>query len=646
MGERLSIKTERDEQILFNSRAIVAAVIVLCALLAIVLRLYFLQVKDHQHYTALSEKNYQKHIPIPPTRGQIYDRNGVLLADNKAQYVLEVVRDNIEDQNGDGRKSMADLDILLERLNRIVPLSEKEIRIFKQKVGNLSRYQSTPLKENMSDDEVSMFAVNQPRFSGVYLVRRMQRYYPLLEIASHVVGYVGRIDERDLTRVDADEYAGSTHIGKIGIEAAHEERLHGVTGYTLVRVDAHGQHQDILDKKNPIAGENLTLGLDIRLQLKAESLLKGERGAIVAIEPQTGEILALASVPTFDPNLFVDGISHKNYSKLRDDPDRPLYNRALQGAYPPGSTIKPMVAMAGLHEKVVWAGKTIYDPGFFQIPGHRHRYRDWKRSGHGMVDLNHAIAESCDTYFYDLAYRMGIDRFSAYMKRFGFGEPTGVDLPSESGGLMPTPAWKQRRHSQNWYPGDTVNIGIGQGYWLATPLQLAHATSIIAMRGKRIRPRLLRGYSASKDAPLITLKPEVLADVSMEDKAHWNSVVNGMINVMHSTYGTARRVGKKAPYKIAGKTGTAQVFGLAQNARYDASKLDKRLHDHALFVGFAPAEAPRIAVAVIVENGGGGSSTAAPLARKIMDAYLLEKYNDEESEAEAGATRRSGGIDR
>jgi len=634
MGERLSIKTERDEQQLFNSRATVAAVIVLCALLAIVLRLYLLQVEGYAHYTTLSEKNYQKHIPEPPTRGQIYDRNGVLLADNEPQYVLEIVRDRVEDQNNDKNRTLADLDILLERLDKIVPLSEKEVRIFKQQVRRRSRYRPTLLKEALTEEEVAMFAVNKARFAGVNLQRRMQRYYPLREIAGHTVGYVGRIDERDLNNLDRQEYAGTSHIGKSGIEAAYEERLHGTTGYTKVRVDAHGQHQDVIAHEPPVAGQNLILSLDIRLQLKAESLLKGERGAIVAIEPRTGEVLALASVPAFDPNLFVDGISHKNYKALLSDPDRPLYNRALQGAYPPASTIKPMVAMAGLHEKVIWPDKTIYDPGFYRIPGHRHRYRDWKRSGHGMVDLDHAIAESCDTYFYDLAYRMGIDKFSAYMQGFGFGKPTGIDLPSESGGLMPTPEWKQRRHGQTWYPGDTVNIGIGQGYWLATPLQLAHATATVAMRGKRIRPRVLRGYREAKGKPLAVLEPEILDSVSVADSSHWSAVIDGMVNVMHSSYGTARRSGKDAAYEMAGKTGTAQVFGLAQNARYDASKLEKRLHDHALFVGFAPVENPRIAVSVIVENGGGGSSTAAPLARKIMDAYLLEKYNQEQQQAE------------
>ncbi|HPQ94404.1 MAG: penicillin-binding protein 2 [Thiothrix sp.] len=630
MGERLSIKTERDEQQLFNARVIVAALVILSALLGILARAYFLQVRDHDKYTELSKQNYQKRIPVPPTRGQIYDRNGVMIADNRAQYVLEVVLDAVPDQNNDGRKRFSDLTLMLERLNKVVPLTEKDLRVFNQQVRRGSRYQPTVLKENMAEDEVAMFAVNRSRFPGVNLVRRMQRFYPLKSIASHVIGYVGRIDERDLTRLDSENYAGTTHVGKIGIEAAHEDRLHGQTGYQLMEVDAHGRHIAVLEEKDPVGGQDLILSLDMRLQIKAENLLKDERGAIVAIDPRNGEVLAMASVPTFDPNLFVDGISHKNYTALRDDPDRPLYNRALQGAYPPGSTIKPMAALAGLYDKVIWPSKRVYDPGFFQLPGHKRRYRCWKKVGHGSLNAQEAIAKSCDTYFYDLAYRMGVENFSGYMNRFGFGLQTGIDLTSESAGLMPTPEWKQKRHKQFWYPGDTVNIGIGQGYWLATPLQLAHAVSTVATRGKRLRPHVLRSVRSSKDQPEQVIAPEILNQVPVRDPGHWDLAIQGMVDVMHASFGTARAAGKDAPYLIAGKTGTAQVFGIAQNARYDASKLAKRLHDHSLFVGFAPANDPRIAIGIIVENGGGGSKVAAPTGRKIMDAYLLNQYGDEE----------------
>ncbi|WP_020395456.1 penicillin-binding protein 2 [Thiolinea disciformis] len=629
MGERLSIKTDRDEQQLFNRRAIVAAVIVLFALGGIGFRLYFLQVEKYDFYTELSKQNYQKRIPIAPKRGQIYDRNGVLLADNHAQYVLTVVRDSVPDQNNDGKKNWADMEIMLNRLSKLVALSEKDLRIFNQQIRRRSRYQATPLKENMTEQEVAMFAVNKSRFPGVDLDRQMQRYYPWGQVASHVIGYVGRIDEQDMKNLNKDEYEGTTYIGKLGVEGAHEKRLHGKAGYTLEEVDAHGRQQDTLSRQEAVGGEDLILGLDIKLQIRAENLLRGERGAIVAIDPNNGEVLALASVPTFDPNLFVDGISHKDYIELRDHPDRPLYNRALQGTYPPGSTVKPMIAMAGLFEKVVWPGKSVYDPGFFQIPGHKHRYRCWKKVGHGSVNMDVAIAQSCDTYFYDLAYRMGIDKFNTYMKTFGFGSRTGIDLTSESAGLMPSADWKQTRHKQVWYPGDTVNIGIGQGYWLATPLQLAHAVATVAMKGKRIKPHVLRGYRLAKDKPEQLLVPEIVEQVKSNSPKDWELVKQGMVNVVHASYGTAKRINQGLQYHMAGKTGTAQVFGIAQNARYDATRLDKRLHDHALFVGFAPAEAPKIAVAVIVENGGGGSATAAPLARKIMDAYLLGKYEDD-----------------
>lgn len=643
MGERLSIKTERDEVQLFTARAIVAAIIVLLVLLGVSFRLYVLQFQQHEYFTTLSKKNYQKHIPIPPPRGQIYDRNGVLLADSHVQYVLEIVRDAVPDQNGDGRRQYKDLDLMLDRLSALVPLSEKEIRVFNQQIRRRSRYQPVLLKEDLTEEQVARFAVNKPRFPGVNLEMRMERYYPLNSIASHLIGYVGRIDERDLKRIDKDEYAGSSHIGKIGVEASHESRLHGKAGYNVVEVDAHGRHQSILEEQAPVGGEDLILGLDINLQIKAERLLKGERGAIVALDPRNGDVLAMASVPTFDPNLFVNGISHKNYSSYRDDPDRPLYNRALQGAYPPGSTIKPMVAVAGLSEGVVWPKKKTYDPGFFQIPGHRHRYRCWKKTGHGSVDANYAIAQSCDTYFYDLAYRMGVDKYSAFMNQFGFGKRTGIDLPSESSGLMPTPEWKQRRHKQVWYPGDTVNIGIGQGYWLATPLQLAHATAVTAMKGKRVKPRVLRAVRAAKNQPEVLLEPEVLDSVKVSDARYWDLAIQGMVNVMHSNYGTARRSGAHASYQMAGKTGTAQVFGIAHNARYDASRLAKRLHDHSLFVGFAPVEDPKIAVGIIVENGGGGSKVAAPIGRKIMDAYLLGQYDDPDEGDTDEKKKKTGG---
>lgn len=620
------IKLERDEQHMFNVRVVVAGVIILFALLAILGRVYHLQVIEHGKYAELSRQHYQKRIPIPPNRGQIYDRNGVLLADSHTQFVMFVVRDSIGDENGDGKSTLDDVDGLIGRLGKLVQLEEKDVRAFKTQVRRF-KYQPIPIKGNLTEDEMAAFAVNRPRFPGVNVEVRMERFYPLKNIASHVIGYVGRIDTRDLERVNKEEYIGTSHIGKSGVEASHEDRLHGKAGYQEIEVDAHGKKQKDVSEEAPVGGQDLFLGLDINLQIKAEKLLEGERGAIVAMDPSNGEVLALASVPTFDPNLFINGITHQDYSALRDDPGRPLFNRALQGTYPPGSTIKPMVGIAGLVEKVVTPGSRVHDPGFFRLSGQKHAFRCWNKRGHGSVDLRYAIQQSCDTYFYDLAYRMGIDRFSTSMHRFGFGEKTGVDLPGEATGLMPTREWKQQRHKRDWFPGDTVNIGIGQGYWLATPMQLAHATTIMANRGVRLKPHILRGVRITRNQQESVLKPEPFPTVEAEDR-FWNLAIQGMENVMRPG-GTARAAGAGAAYRIAGKTGTAQVFGLA-GGKYNAGRIAKRLRDHALFVGFAPADNPKIAVAVIVENAmGGGGHTAAPIGRKIMDAYLLKQYGDD-----------------
>lgn len=636
------IKLERDEQHMFNIRALIAGVLILFALLGILGRLYQLQVIQFDKYAELSRQHYQKRIPIPPNRGQIYDRNGVLLADSHTQYVLEVVRDNIGDENGDGKSTLADIDGLLERLGKLIPLEEKEVRAFKTQVRRF-KYQPIPIRENLTEEEIAAFAVNRPRFPGVNMEVRMERFYPLGRLASHVIGYVGRIDAHDLERVDKNEYIGTTHIGKSGVEASHEDRLHGRAGYHLIEVDAHGKQQSVVSEKAPVGGQDLFLGLDINLQRTAEKLLEGERGAIIAMDPSNGEVLALVSVPTFDPNLFINGISHKDYSDLRDNPDRPLFNRALQGTYPPGSTIKPMVGVAGLAEKVITPGSRVHDPGFFRLSGQKHVFRCWNKRGHGSVDLKYAIQQSCDTYFYDLAYRMGIDRFSNFMRKFGFGEKTGIDLPSEATGLMPSKKWKEDRYKRDWFPGDTVNIGIGQGYWLATPVQLAHAVTIMANHGVRLKPHILRGVRITRNQQESVLKPEPFPPVEVDER-FWRLAIQGMENVMRPG-GTARAAGAGAAYRIAGKTGTAQVFGLA-GGKYNAGRIAKRLRDHALFIGFAPVDNPKIAVSVIVENSSGsGGHTAAPIGRKIMDAYLLKQYGDDKLSPSETETDASGAED-
>lgn len=635
MEKRVTVKSEREEYRLFRSRAVVAAIVVFTALALVVIRLVYLQVSNYQHYTELSKQNYQKRIPIPPPRGLIYDRNGVVLADNHVEYVLEAKRDDVEDMDG-----------TLKRLMQLLPITSQEVNKFKQKQRVNTRFQAVVLRKDLTEEEIAIFSVNRSRFPGFRISVRTERNYPLGSVASHVIGYVGRIDKKDLKKLNKEEYSGTTHTGKSGIEKFYESRLHGKAGYELTEIDAHGEPQLILDEKSPIAGEDLFLTLDLELQLKAEELLEEYNGAMVAIDPRNGEVLAMASVPTYDPNLFVNGISYANYNALRDDPNRPLYNRALQGAYPPGSTIKPFAAFAGLNAGVVTPSSNIYAKGFYQIPGNRHKFRCWKKAGHGHISLNRAIYQSCDVYFYDLAFRMGIKKYSAAMKRFGFGKKTGIDLPHEHAALMPTSEWKRKRYNQFWYPGDTVNVGIGQGYFTATPLQLAHATATLSTKGHGFRPHLLRSTRISRNLPEKLLSVERLAPIGSSKSRYWDDVINGMTNVVHGAHGTARRAGLGAKYRFAGKTGTAQVFGIAQNKTYNAKKLAKKLHDHSLFVAFAPVKNPRIALAIVAENAGGGSKVAAPMARILLDTYLLtdeqkkeiEQKKLEAQQAEVGTT--------
>jgi len=622
-------KTERGEYRLFRARAYVAAALVLLAMLAVFFRLINLQVQQYQHFTELSKENYLKRIPIPPVRGLIYDRNGVLLADNHIEYVLEAKQDDVED-----------MPTMLHSLMQLLPISLQEIKKFKQKLRVNSRFHPVVLRKNLTEQEVAIFSANRFRFSGFKVSVRMERTYPLGSVAGHLLGYVGRIDKRDLKKLDKKEYKGTTHIGKTGIEKEYETRLHGKAGYEVIEVDAHGKPQRKVSEQAPIAGEDIFLSIDLELQIKAEKLLKNYNGAAVAIDPRNGDVLALASMPSYDPNLFVNGISYANYNALRDNPDRPLYNRAIQGAYPPGSTIKPMAALSGLNAGVVTPTKTIYAKGFFQIPGNKHRFRCWKKSGHGHISLNRAIYQSCDVYFYDLAFRMGINRYSKAMNKFGFGKKTGIDLPHERSALMPTQAWKRKRYDKFWYPGDTVNTGIGQGYFTATPMQLAFATATLANHGRKIKPHLLWATRASRNLPEKLVKTVKLPSIGVTKLRYWDDVIRGMVNVVHGAGGTARRSGAGAKYRFAGKTGTAQVFGIAQNKSYNASRLKKKLHDHALFVAFAPVQSPRIALALIAENGGGGSKVAAPIARQLLDTYLLSKEDKEQLKLKQAAVAK------
>jgi penicillin-binding protein 2 len=446
-------------------------------------------------------------------------------------------------------------------------------------------------------------------------------------VAVHALGYVGSVSQSDLERLDADEYAGTTHTGKLGVEYAMEDALHGSPGYRHVLVNAQGRVLQELEREEPIPGRDVVLTLDLRLQLAAEAALGGRRGAVVAIDPNNGQVLAFVSQPGYDPNLFSTGISVEDYRDLQEDPDIPLFNRALRGVYPPGSTIKPIIALAGLHFGAVAPWQRIYCLGFYTLPGHSHRYRDWKKEGHGPVNLTDSIAQSCDVYYYELALKLGIDNMHDFMAEFGLGAVTGIDVPAEKGGTLPSRAWKRarftKREDQPWYPGETLITGIGQGYLETTPLQLAHASAIIAAQGRRYRPMLVAGVRDPDTGETATLPPERLADVEVSDSTYWDDAIGGMIEVMHGPRGTARASALGAPYRIAGKTGTAQVINIAQDEEYDAEEVAERLRHHALFIAHAPAESPTIAVAVVVENGGSGSSAAAPVARAVLDNYLL-----------------------
>ncbi|MEN8130703.1 MAG: penicillin-binding protein 2 [Pseudomonadota bacterium] len=613
-----TIKNPQVEQQLFANRAIFAAGFIILLLMLLLGRMIYLQIISHEHFTTRSQDNRVRVVAVPPPRGLILDRNGVLLAENLPHYSLDVTPSQV-----------GDLDQTLLRLALLVELDESELKRFRVEVARKQSFQSIPLRFNLSDEELARFAVNRHRFPGVEITARLGRHYPLNENAAHAFGYVGRISEPELHQVDPYNYNGTSHIGKLGIEKYYEDILHGKVGYQHVEINAQGRVLRVLSQQPPVRGTDLILTLDSNLQRVAEQALGEHNGAVVAMDPGTGEILALASMPTYDPNLFVNGISTLAYKNLRNNPDLPLFNRALTGQYPPGSIIKPIVALAGLNYGVTSAGKTITAGPYYTLPNDNRKYRDWKRGGHGLVNMAKSITQSCDVYFYDLAHKLGIDRMHDFFWLFGLGRRNGLDSTGESNGLVPSRDWKRGARGQRWFPGETIITGIGQGYMLTTPLQLATATSILAMRGKRVVPRLLKSKRDANSDQFEAYARPPMERIELQQQEFWNQVIGPMVDVAHKTNGTAYRIGRDAKYRIAGKTGTAQVFGLKQHEKYDAKKLDKKLHDHALFVAFAPAEEPRIAVAVVVENGGSGGKIAAPVARKVMDYYLLGEENEE-----------------
>lgn len=605
---RVALKDTQRERRVFAARSVAALLLVLALFGILLSRYHTLQIDDYEIYRTASERNRVQLQPLPPKRGLIFDRNGILLADNRPSYTLSLIVERVNE-----------LDETLATLAGLVEISDSDFERFHSRRRRRRPHEHVPLRFRLDNEEQARIAVNRHRLPGVAIDAQLQRHYPYGPLFAHALGYVGRINGEELGRIDQTEYRGTFHIGKIGIERRYENDLHGRVGYQTVETNAHGRVLRVLERFDPQPGKNLILHLDYELQRAAHKALAGRRGAVVAIDPLAGGVLALVSTPSFDSNLFVNGISTHEYSALRNSPDVPLFNRALQGQYPPGSTVKPVIAMAGLEAGLIDPEFAVPDPGWYRLPGDRRRYRDWilriRGTGHAPeVNLKMAIAESCDVYFYDLAHRLTIDRIHDYLAPYGLGSRTGIDSTAERAGVLPSTAWKRAAVNQPWYPGETLSAGIGQGYMLATPLQLAVATSVLATRGERRAPRLARWLDGEPvEAPL---QNPVLAE-----GANWDAVIEAMGEVVHGRRGTARAISHNLPYKMAGKTGTAQVIGIAQDAIYDEDEIDERHRNHGLFVAFAPLEAPTIAVAVIVENGG-GSAAAYPVARTVIDAWM------------------------
>jgi penicillin-binding protein 2 len=610
-SRRTPIKDQQVESLLFQRRAVLSYVVMLAVFGVLLARFGELMILRHGEYAARSERNRVKLQPLPPARGLILDRNGEIVADNRLAYRLELVPERAGDLEG-----------TLDELAEVIQFDDDERKRFMDLVGARRRFQSLPLRLRLSDEEVARFALERYRFPGVDVVPYLTRHYPEGELFAHVVGYVGRIDPADLGTLDAERYAGTTHVGKTGIERFYESQLHGDVGYEKVETNAEGRVLRVLERSPPRAGDNVYLSIDASLQRATAAAMTGQLGAAVAIDPANGEVLAFVSVPSYDANLFVNGISQANYQALLNAPGRPLFNRALQGGYEPGSTLKPFMALAGLEAGVRDVGYTIYSSGNFQIPGQELVFRDWKRGGHGRVDLVESLAQSVNSYYYQLALDMGIDRMHEYLGRFGFGAVTGIDLAGEFAGILPSREWKRARFNQPWYPGETVIAGIGQGYNVATLLQLANATAAIAADGRRYQPRLVHALRSSFDVPP-RLLPGTLVSASMvSNPAHLKLVQRGLEAVLNSPTGTARAVAQGASFRMAGKTGTAQRVSRDRDSEVQRT-LRAGQKNQALFIGYAPAENPRIAIAVVVEQGGSGSQAAAPVARAIFEAWLV-----------------------
>lgn len=618
------IKDHHSERRLFIGRAILAAVISVILLGIVIARLVQLQVFNHELFAEKSQGNRVRIEAVPPIRGLVFDRKGRVIAENLPAYQLELIPEQVDD-----------IDDTLQRLAALNLIDSNDIPRFKELSRSGQQFKPVTLKFRLSEEEIANFAIQRPRFPGVDFQPRLVRHYPYDGLFAHAVGYVGAVNTDDLQRLESARYAGTSHTGKTGVEYSFEDQLHGDAGFRHLITNARGRQvpannaelMDSLPTDQPAnPGSNIYLSLDLDLQKVAFKALDGRRGAVVAIDPTTGEILALVSAPTFDPNLFAVGMSTSEYGSLQNNPDRPLFNRAVRGTYPPGSTIKPMLALAALETGATNLTRKSVCIGYFQLEGNEHRYRDWKREGHGPVDLHDAIAQSCDVYFYEISGDLGIDNMHEYLTRFGLGSQTGVDVPGERTGLVPSREWKRNnfrdRDNQRWYHGETVIASIGQGFMLTTPLQLANAVGTLGMRGERYRPHLVAAIEDPVSGERQLMEPDWMGNVAIGNEFYWDNVLEAMNAVMQGPRGSARAVGTGAPYKMGGKSGTAQVVSIAQDAEYDENEIEERQRDHALFISFAPFEDPKIAVAVIVENGSSGSGVAAPIAKAVMDEYL------------------------
>ena len=621
------IQNREAERYALRTRVYVAGAVILGLSFVLLARLFWLQFFHYEYYSTRAEDNRLRVEVVQAVRGLIYDRNGVVLAENLPSFSLEIVASEVKDMPG-----------MLKRIGKLIELQPADLERFERTVPRRPpRFKPYVLRQKLSEEEVARFEVNRHLFPGASVKAALIRHYPLNDAGAHVIGYVSGITEKEQATYDQNLYRGTTHTGKSGVELSYEKELHGVPGYRIIETNAAGSPLREVEFKRPYPGQNIYLTIDARLQAAAEAALLPNEGAVVAIEPATGGVLALASRPNFDPNLFVTGIDPAAYKSLNEDPLKPLYNRALQGQYPPGSTVKPMMALGGLESGEVGVGTRRSCPGYYRLGGKGRRYRCWRQSGHGSVGLAEAIIQSCDVYFYILAAALGIDRIHDWIGHFSFGKPTGIDLPREKSGISPSSEWKQKNFNERWYPGESLSVGIGQGYLTATPMQLAQMTAVLATRGNAHVPHVLYATEDGITGEIVSYKPKAAPSFKLKHQAYWERVVDEMENVVHGPRGTAAGIGRDLKhYRIAGKTGTAQVRNMTQAAYVKSEHLPKEQRDHAWFVAFAPADAPTIALAVLSEHGGHGSTAAAPVARKVLDAWIGPPPEPEPPKAKPG----------